>query len=248
MKKKKHGCLVVILVIVVIFAAMIIWNELSNKMEEKKRQDTENSKVLEWPDSDVGKMIPKPKSKNGEVVWEREDGFDLDVCKVSKSDYNEYVKACKKSGFTKDYNKTDTMYEAYNSNGYHLDLIYFEDDEYMTICLERKKKETTSTTETTTATTTAKKKEVKTSGIRPRVKKAIDSYEKVMDSYCKFMKKYNESDDTSSMVKEYANYMDKYSDAVDKFEKIKDDDLNDAELRYYTKVQVRVTKKLADVQ
>ena len=40
---------------------------------------------------------------------------------------------------------------------------------------------------TTTAakkvTTTVKKKDTQTSGIRPRIKKAIDSYEKVMDSY-----------------------------------------------------------------
>ena len=94
----------------------------------------------------------------------------------------------------------------------------------------------------------AKKKSTQTSGIRPRIKKAIDSYETVMDSYCKFMKKYNESSDTSSMMKDYADYMEKYSDAAEKFEKIKDDNLNDDELAYYTKVQVRVTKKLADVQ
>ena len=42
-------------------------------------------------------------------------------------------------------------------------------------------------------TTAVKKKDTQTSRIRPRIKKAIDSYEKVMDSYCEFMKKYNKS-------------------------------------------------------
>ena len=41
-----------------------------------------------------------------------------------------------------------------------------------------------------------------------------------MDSYCEFMKKYNKSSDTSSMIKDYADYMEKYSDAVEKFQKI----------------------------
>ena len=50
------------------------------------------------------------------------------------------------------------------------------------------------------------------------------------------------------MMKDYSDYMEKYRDAAEKFEKIKDDNLNDDELTYYTKVQVRVTKKLADVQ
>ena len=72
--------------------------------------------------------------------------------------------------------------------------------------------------------------------------------EKVMDSYCEFMKKYNKSSDTSSMIKDYADYMEKYSDAVEKFQKIKNDNLNSDELSYYTEIQVRVTKKLADIQ
>lgn len=50
------------------------------------------------------------------------------------------------------------------------------------------------------------------------------------------------------MIKDYADYMEKYSDAVEKFQKIKNDNLNSDELSYYTEIQVRVTKKLADIQ
>lgn len=48
--------------------------------------------------------------------------------------------------------------------------------------------EKATTTAAKKVTTTVKKKDTQTSGIRPRIKKAIDSYEKVMDSYCEFMK------------------------------------------------------------
>ena len=210
MNKKKHGCLTVILVVVAIFAGLIIWNELSNKMAEKKQEDAENSKILNWPDSEVGKMIPKPNTKNGEIIWEREDSFDLYARKMSRTDYNNYVERCKKRGFTKNYSKTDDTYYADNDKGYNLSLIYDENEKYTSICLKPKEESTTEATTTTTAekvTTTAKKKSTQTSGIRPRIKKAIDSYETVMDSYCKFMKKYNESSDTSSMMKDYADYM-----------------------------------------
>jgi hypothetical protein len=249
-EKKKHGCLKVVLGVIIVFAALIIGISLRNKMAEKKQEDAENSKILNWPDSDVGKMIPKPNTKNGEIIWEHEDSFDLYARKMSRTDYNNYVEKCKKRGFTKKYSKTDDTYYADNDKGYNLSLIYDENEKYTSICL-KPKEETTEATTTTTAekvTTTAKKKSTQTSGIRPRIKKAIDSYETVMDSYCKFMKKYNESSDTSSMMKDYSDYMEKYSDAAEKFEKIKDDNLNDDELAYYTKVQVRVTKKLADVQ
>lgn len=254
-EKKKHGCLTIVLGVIILIVVLGLVNNLRNKMAEKKREDTENSKILNWPDSKAGKMIPKPNTKNGEIIWEHEDSFDLYARKMSRTDYNNYVEKCKKRGFTKNYSKTDDTYYADNANGYHLSLIYDENEKYTAICLKPKDDEETteSTTEATTTTakkitTTAKKKTTQTSGIRPRIKKAIDSYEKVMDSYCKFMKKYNESSDTSSMMKDYADYMDKYSDAADKFEKIKDDNLNDDELAYYTKVQIRVTKKLADVQ
>lgn len=149
--------------------------------------------------------------------------------------------------------ENDTSYTGTNDKNYELNISYNSLDQNVNCSLDTSKstESTTEATTTTTAekvTTTAKKKSTQTSGIRPRIKKAIDSYETVMDSYCKFMKKYNESSDTSSMMKDYADYMEKYSDAAEKFEKIKDDNLNDDELTYYTKVQVRVTKKLADVQ
>ena len=76
----------------------------------------------------------------------------------------------------------------------------------------------------------------------------VSLVEKVMDSYCEFLKNYYKSSDTSSMIKDYADYMEKYSDAVEKFQKIKNDNLNSDELSYYTEIQVRVTKKLADIQ
>lgn len=232
--------------------AYLFYYDFKNK-EMTMDEDNSGKKIYKWSTSDLAKKLVKPNFESVSVNSDDDGYFSFTSYGVTKDRYKSYLAKIKKK-YPKSDSTSDDYYNGYDSKNNEISLSYNSYQQEVTCSLtldestEATTAETTSTTETTTTATTAKKKEVKTSGIRPRVKKAIDSYEKVMDSYCKFMKKYNESDDTSSMVKEYANYMDKYSDAVDKFEKIKDDDLNDAELRYYTKVQVRVTKKLADVQ
>ena len=114
---------------------------------------------------------------------------------------------------------------------------------------------------TTIATTTEKKEEVTTeskptttaeksvsSEIRPEVKKAIDSYESFMNKYIDFMKKYSESDDAVSMANDYAEYMEKYTKVVKDFDALKDNDLNDAELKYYLEVQNKINTDLISIQ
>lgn len=114
---------------------------------------------------------------------------------------------------------------------------------------------------TTTATTTEKKEEVTTESkptttaeksasreIRPEVKKAINSYESFMNKYIDFMKKYSESDDAVSMVNDYAEYMEKYTKVVKDFDALKDNGLNDAELKYYLEVQNKINTDLISIQ
>lgn len=84
-------------------------------------------------------------------------------------------------------------------------------------------------------------------GMRPEFKEAMDSYEEFFDEYCKFMKKYSKSSDPSSLLADYVDYMAKYADYMEKMEKLGKDDLNDEELKYYTKVTMRINEKLLDV-
>ncbi len=53
---------------------------------------------------------------------------------VSRSQYNSYVKTCKESGFTVDRKSGNTEYTAYNEEGYHLRLSYY--DKEMNLNLE----------------------------------------------------------------------------------------------------------------
>lgn len=120
---------------------------------------------------------------------------------------------------------------------------------------------TNKTESTTTATTTEKKRrsyhwikaydycwKSASSEIRPEVKKAIDSYESFMNEYIDFMKKYSESDDAVSMANDYAEYMEKYTKVVKDFDALKNNNLNDAELKYYLEVQNKINTDLISIQ
>lgn len=74
----------------------------------------------------------------------------------------------------------------------------------------------------------------------------MDSYEAFFDEYCEFMKKYNESDDTTSLLADYTSYMVKYTDTMQKMNNISEDELTDAEVVYYSKVSARISAKLIE--
>ena len=86
-----------------------------------------------------------------------------------------------------------------------------------------------------------------TSGIRPDFKKAMDSYEKFIDEYISFMKKYESNPSDLKLLKEYSSYMTKYNKFLKDFEEWDSKDLNKEEEKYYLDVQNRVNKKLIDI-
>lgn len=78
-------------------------------------------------------------------------------------------------------------------------------------------------------------------------KATMDSYEKFMNSYVDFMKKYEKSSDVSSMMNDYAEFTGKYADFAKKIEAIDEKSLSSADYAYYVEVNARVTKKLAEL-
>lgn len=112
--------------------------------------------------------------------------------------------------------------------------------------------ETTTSEPTTVEETTVKETTVATTkateaGVSADFKATMDSYEEFFNDYVDFMKKYQNSSDVMSMASDYADYMSKYSDMMNKLNAIKSEDLSTADLAYYTEVNARITKKLAEV-
>ena len=77
-----------------------------------------------WPTSTLVKSLPVPESKYGEIVLDAEDSFEIDVFNTSKSQFADYINACKENGFNVDYYGTEDSYDAENKDGYTLSLSY----------------------------------------------------------------------------------------------------------------------------
>lgn len=206
---------------------------------------------IKWPTSVAGKIIPMPKSKMGKFDYEDEDGFAVHIGNMTKAEYDEYVEACAKRGFTVDYSKDDDYYYADNNEGWHIDLNY-EGNNVMRISVDAPDEETDDSDDEDTddwddneaddsdaATDSGK--------LGADFKAAMDSYEEFMDEYVEFMKKYNKNPNDYSLMMDYADYMSEYAEFVDDFAAWEDEEMNAAETAYYFEVQSRVNKKLLEV-
>lgn len=202
-----------------------------------------------WPDSDIAKLLPIPKSNEGVIEWEKSEGFVADVANTTIEDFNEYVDACKENGFVVDYQAGDDFYYADDKAGNKLTLNY-KDSNVMFVRIDAPSNNETisETTEVTTENESNQNSDEQdsNSGIRPEFKEAMDSYEKFMDEYCEFMKKYNSSSDVSSMLTDYTNYMTQYADMMKKIESIGDEEMSSEEAVYYAEVTARTSKKIID--
>lgn len=98
----------------------------------------------------------------------------------------------------------------------------------------------------TEPTTEATTKSNLVNGMRPEFKAAMDSYEAFFDEYCEFMEKYSKNPSDLSILTDYTSFMSKYTDYMEKLEKWESEDMNDAELKYYTEVTLRIEKKLLE--
>lgn len=80
--------------------------------------------TIEWPNSDIAKLIPQPKSLYGKIEWEHDYGFVIYIGNTTLSEYKDYVNSIYNGGFNLDYSKGDTYFWADNADGYHVNVEY----------------------------------------------------------------------------------------------------------------------------
>lgn len=83
---------------------------------------------LQWPDTEIAKLMPIPKSTTGNINWSQDYGFVIYVAETSMDDYAAYVQECETLGFTSECQKGDDYFYADNADGYHVALNYQEGD------------------------------------------------------------------------------------------------------------------------
>ena len=82
-------------------------------------------------------------------------------------------------------------------------------------------------------------------GVTPELKKFLDEYEAFVNDYCDFMETYDQSD-TSAMM-EYLSLLQKYADFAEAADAYDQDEMSDADLKYYLEVTTRIEKRLLEV-
>lgn len=225
----------------------------------------------DWPIIGPGALIPAPEGESCEISQDSEEYFYAEIGGVTQVGFNDYVKKCIEAGFKDDYYKVDSYYyEAKNNNeGYVLTLNFNETGNSLSIQIYKfeseeqteEQKEISSETPQPKATETPKPQptaapkptptskptESKKAGVSPDFKELMDSYEKFMNEYVAFMKKYQNSGNAASMLADYVKFTERYADFVKKVENIDEGSLSAADLAYYSEVMARVTKKLSEV-
>lgn len=89
---------------------------------------------INWNDVVLGNIIPAPPSKTGDLYTNSSEELWVSLDKVSDAQYNRYLEACVKMGFTIDAEKESSSYKAYSTEGYCLNLTHIGDG--LTIRLE----------------------------------------------------------------------------------------------------------------
>lgn len=217
----------------------------------------------EWPDSDIGKLLPETTAEATSVTFEEEYIYaDL---KMDKQEYKDYISACKDAGFTEEqsYSESDEYcyFDAKNKEKYSLSISYDSTEKIADLSLyepedkdekaaeeqAEKKAEEDSDSDSSKESKKSAKSSDSSSSVSSDFKKTMDDYEAFMNDYVDFMKEYENSDDVASMLEDYGTMMDKYAKFEEKIDAIDEDELSSADYAYYVKVTGRVTEKLAEL-
>ena len=77
-----------------------------------------------WPTTDLASQLPKPESSKGKIEKDSSSAFYIKVCGTDATAYDNYVKALQEKGFTVDYFKSSSAFNAKNAAGYSVNIRY----------------------------------------------------------------------------------------------------------------------------
>lgn len=116
-----------------IFIIIIVFLLLRSGCNKLKNNPTDSFTKIKWPDNEIASLLPIPESNIGEISSETADGFSVEIGKISKEQFYEYVEKCKEKGFVVDYYRASTYYSAQDEFGNDLRISYDEDNNCMWI-------------------------------------------------------------------------------------------------------------------
>ena len=244
--------------VLVIIVALILISIVRGLIGGIGSPDIDTEESYDWPTNDMAQMIPEPEGTLKYVSTSNGEYLNADV-DCTKDQYKTFIEGCKQMGFDKkqDVSQYEDSYDysAENKDAFTLSADYYDgelsiylnapeeaEEEFEEEAVEEPAEEPEPTEEAAT-----EKKDKSSDEVTPDFKETMDDYEAFMNDYVDFMKKYENSDDTASMLVDYGKMMTKYAEFSEKIDAIDEDELSDADYAYYMKVTGRVTEKLAEL-
>ncbi len=97
----------------------------NRKQAEILEKQQETNLEFDWDELVLGDVLSKPSSSNGEINYNQNDEFDVDVYKISPKEFYDYVENCKSLGFTVEMTESTYFFNAYNQGGYKVNIYYY---------------------------------------------------------------------------------------------------------------------------
>ena len=115
------------LLLAIIFSVSACTKRTLPETASSETEEMEFSEI-QWPKTDIAKLIPVPKSTIGNIKWSESYGFVIYVAETPIEDYAAYVSECEKRGFTLKSRKGEDFFFGHNSDGYHVHITYEGND------------------------------------------------------------------------------------------------------------------------
>lgn len=86
-----------------------------------------STNTFDWPSNGMFTVIPAPPTNKGDLNIYSDSIFVI-LKEISFEEYYKYVEDCKTEGFIIEASQDNTSYEAYNEEGFWVELEYFSND------------------------------------------------------------------------------------------------------------------------
>ena len=86
-----------------------------------------NGEKIKWAEMELGYLLPEPPASKGKLYENSDEQLWVTYNDVSDAEYNDFLDECKDMGFDIDADKSSSSYQAYNEDGYSLDISHYSD-------------------------------------------------------------------------------------------------------------------------
>lgn len=129
-KIKNMRALIAVIAFVLIIPFFMFFgnsNDSSYKTEPEK---------FPWSDIEMHEFLPEPEKTYGTISYNTKDALSMTLCEVEEKAFKSYRDDCIAAGYAIEAEESYMAYSAYQSDGYHVRMIFDKINEELTVYLE----------------------------------------------------------------------------------------------------------------